>query len=91
MTALAGLSLAPAFLLGCVQLSPEDYRALQARAQAGDVEAQYRLGVMYLDGQGVPADELEAERWLTRAARGGHTSAYIRLLPIVKRRESRDG
>lgn len=91
VASVALVSLASGFLIGCTQLKPAEFRALQSRAQQGDVEAQYRLGVIYLDGQGVPADEFEAEKWLTRAARGGNSSAYIRLLPIVKRRESRDG
>ncbi|MBQ8689631.1 MAG: sel1 repeat family protein [Clostridia bacterium] len=31
-------------------------------------EAQYRLGLCYLDGRGVPKDEAEGVRWLTEAA-----------------------
>lgn len=36
-------------------------------AQAGEPQAQYQLGVMHMDGLGVPADSLWAYFWLSRA------------------------
>ena len=42
-------------------------RLLQA-ADKGDVEAQFTLGVMYQEGDGVKQDYLEALTWFTKAA-----------------------
>lgn len=36
-------------------------------AQAGEPQAQYQLGVLYMDGLGVPKDLLWGYYWLTRA------------------------
>ncbi|MGH8566565.1 MAG: tetratricopeptide repeat protein [Gammaproteobacteria bacterium] len=41
--------------------------------------AQYYLGIMYLNGQGVAPDLKEAARWLTRAAEQGVAQAQYRL------------
>ena len=43
----------------------------QAAAEQGDAEAQFNLGVMYRDGEGVPQDEAEAVRWFRLAAEQG--------------------
>jgi len=41
----------------------------------GDPDAQYRLGRMYLDGQGGPKDLKQAVRWLSHAAGKGQYQA----------------
>lgn len=41
----------------------------------GVVEAQFRLGELYFQGQGLPKDTSKAVRWLTRAAESGHRGA----------------
>ena len=43
----------------------------QAAAEQGDAEAQFNLGVMYRDREGVPQDEAEAVRWFRLAAEQG--------------------
>ena len=35
-------------------------------AEQGDASAQFYLGFMYVDGRGVPEDDVEAVRWITR-------------------------
>ena len=45
-------------------LSASD-QALFRRAQQGDADAQYNLGVMYDSGDGVPKDDVEAYAWLS--------------------------
>jgi len=45
-----------------------DVEALRAKAEQGDVSAQFNLGVMYDDGEGVPQDYAEAIRWYRVAA-----------------------
>lgn len=48
-------------------------------AQAGDAEAQYMLARQYERGDGVPADDFEAVRWLQRAAAQDHPGAMLDL------------
>ncbi|MEO2192866.1 MAG: hypothetical protein ABGY24_10500, partial [bacterium] len=47
-----------------VQAQTPEIDALRVRAEAGDAEAQFNLGVLYGTGQGVPEDDAEAVRWL---------------------------
>lgn len=52
---------------------------IEKQAMKGDVEAQYKLGTMYLTGTGTPVDLKQSEQWLTRAAKFGHTKAQFKL------------
>lgn len=51
------------------------YSEWQVTADQGHAESQYRLGMMYEAGAGVPSNFLEASKWYRKAARQGHTSA----------------
>jgi len=53
--------------------------ATRDRAEAGDADAQYNLGFMYANGQGVPLDDAEAVRWYRLAADQGHAPAQANL------------
>ena len=44
-------------------------------ADQGYDRAQYNLGIMYYNGQGVPQDYSEAFKWLRKAAEQGHAKA----------------
>ncbi len=44
-------------------------------AEGGDPQAQFGLGLLYEQGDGVPPDLEQAARWYERAAEGGHTLA----------------
>src|SRR5207249_10269542 len=44
-------------------------------ADRGLVSAQFNLGVMYDNGQGVPQNDAEALRWYRLAAEQGHATA----------------
>ena len=48
-------------------------------AEAGDKGAQYALGAMYHEGEGVTRDHAQAAYWYTRAAQRGHTEAQYWL------------
>jgi TPR repeat protein len=48
-------------------------------AEADDPEAQYRLGLRYSAGDGVPRSTASAEQWYRRAAERGHGLAAYRL------------
>ncbi|HGG7877081.1 TPA: tetratricopeptide repeat protein [Neisseria meningitidis] len=56
-----------------------DFREnLQAAAQ-GSAAAQYNLGAMYAEGQGVRQDYVEAVRWFRKAADQGLAQAQFNL------------
>ena len=48
-------------------------------AEQGYADAQYNLGVMYDQGQGVPQNEAEAAKWYRNAAKQGVADAQINL------------
>ena len=48
-------------------------------AEQGNVDAQYNLGTMYSNGQGVPQDYAQAVKWLRLAAEQGDASAQNSL------------
>lgn len=49
------------------------------KASAGDVDAQYNLGVMYYHGEGVAVNHEEALRWFHMAAEQGDADAQYSL------------
>lgn len=52
---------------------------LEAEVRAGEVSPRYPLGLIYRDGQGVPADRTRAEILLTGAAIGGDPRAVAAI------------
>jgi len=48
-------------------------------AEQGDASAQYNLGVMYANGEGVPQNASTAVEWYRKAAEQGHASAQNNL------------
>ena len=56
-----------------------DVRALRQKANHGDVEAQYNLGVACREGKGVPRDYAQAVAWWRKAGGQGHASAQSAL------------
>ena len=61
------------------QAQTSEIDAQRARAEQGDALAQYNLGVMYLNGEGVPQDDVEAVRWYRLAAEQGNAKAMSNL------------
>ena len=55
---------------------------LMPLAQAGDAEAQTRLGLLYFNGQGVREDDRAAFDWLQKAALQGHAAAQYHLATL---------
>jgi TPR repeat protein len=55
------------------------FRLLQPLAEQGDADAQFVLGVMYDNGEGVPQDYVEAAKWYRRAAEQGYAAAQFSL------------
>jgi len=50
-------------------------RLIRTAAEVGKAEAQYRLGMMYANEDGVPLDYREAAKWLLLAAEQDHPQA----------------
>jgi TPR repeat protein len=55
------------------------FGGIKAKAEKGDVEAQFTLAVCYYDGLGVTANEAEAVKWCLKAAEQNHAEAQYRL------------
>lgn len=54
-------------------------RLVRQLADQGLSSAQYNLGVMYEQGQGMPQDYAEAAKWFRKAAEQGHPPAQYNL------------
>ena len=54
-------------------------RGFLVHAEQGDADAQFSLGFMYGNGDGVLKDEAEAVRWYRLAAEQGHAGAQYDL------------
>jgi len=48
-------------------------------AKLGVAAAQFHLGQLYANGQGVPQDYVQARQWYEKAARQGEASAQVEL------------
>jgi TPR repeat protein len=58
---------------------PKALRLLRALAAEGNAKAQYNLGLMYRNGQGIAQDYAEAAEWFRRAAEQGDAEAQLNL------------
>ena len=54
---------------------PEHAEEVREKAEAGHVDAQYALGLMYAEGRGLKQDEIQAYVWLSRAVEQGDQDA----------------
>ena len=55
------------------------FNALQPRAKAGDINAQYAIAILYHEGKGVTRSAQTAARWYGTAAKRGHSRAQYAL------------
>jgi TPR repeat protein len=72
------LSLSSAYAGSCF-VEPYDVADCKVKAEQGDAQAQFNLGVMYDYGQGVTQDDKQAVKWYRKAAEQGHPSAQTSL------------
>ena len=54
-------------------------RGFRVHAEQGDASAQFSLGVMYANGEGILKNDAEAVRWYRLAAEQGHARAQLNL------------
>jgi TPR repeat protein len=59
-------------------------RHLRAFAEKGQADSQYKLGIAYDEGLGVPKDHPEAFKWFRLAAEQGHAHSQFRLGDMYK-------
>ncbi|MFN8818923.1 MAG: tetratricopeptide repeat protein, partial [Holosporaceae bacterium] len=55
------------------------FAEMRTKAEQGNAVAQYNLGVMYDEGQGVTRDYAEAVKWFRKAAEQGDANAQSNL------------
>jgi Sel1 repeat-containing protein len=58
-------------------------QALEKLATQGDADAEYKLGVLYMKGEGGPQVDTEAAEWFGKAAEQGHVDAQLALMYSV--------
>ena len=84
----AGVSWGADFQKGLAAAQSGDYatalREWQPLAEQGYADAQYNLGWMYDNGQGVPQNDKTAVKWYRLAAEQGHTLAQKKLNQLTK-------
>ena len=74
------LALAPGVLVHARQaLTPAAVAETQARAEQGDADAQYKIGIMYSEGRGVPQNDAVAFAWYRQAAEHGVAEAQFNV------------
>jgi S1-C subfamily serine protease len=68
------------WLLASVALAEDpELRTVKAKAEGGDVEAQFQLAMMYDLGIGTPKSYTESGKWYLKAASGGVAEAQFQL------------
>lgn len=67
------------FHKSATQYYADGLKCLCELAEHREAEAQFALGSMYEEGEGVSKDEQEAKGWYDKAAKQGHASAQIKL------------
>jgi TPR repeat protein len=70
------------FQTGDYATAIEEWRPL---AEAGNIDAQYILGLMNLNGEGIPQDYAKAIKWLHRAAKAGNADAQFSLANMYRK------
>ena len=57
------------------RITKEAFKWYTKAAEQGEAWAQYFLGIMYYDSEGVPKDYKEAAKWFTMAAEQNNAMA----------------
>jgi TPR repeat protein len=83
MSLAATACVAADFSTGLHAYEKGDYNAAVAEwrplAEKGDAPSQFNLGLLYIDGHGVPQDYSLAAHWFERAAGQDYTKAQLNL------------
>ena len=68
-----------AYLAMAKERAMEQAGKIDALADKGDAPSQFNLGLLYVDGHGVPQDYAEAAKWFERAAQQDYVKAQLNL------------
>ena len=81
LTSSACTDMTPAVATSQNNRAEEEATAKEVRksAEEGNASAQYRLGLLYDGGVGVPQDYRQAKEWFEKAAKQGHVGAQADL------------
>jgi uncharacterized protein len=83
LASLVAISTAADFNSGLTAYNKGDYttaaKEWRPLAEQGVAAAQFNLGLLYLDGHGVPQDPAEAAKWFTKSAEQDYTQAQHNL------------
>lgn len=55
------------------------YKIWKGLAEKGDMDSQFKLGLLYYNGDGVDRDYSKSFKWFNKAAKQGYVSAYSML------------
>jgi len=66
-------------LLAFQGAAASEFDDMKALADQGHAAAQFNLGIMYDNGEGVPENDAEAVKWYRKAADQGHSGAQSNL------------
>ena len=61
------------------------YKLFLPLAEQGDADAQFNLGVMYDEGEGVPQDYVSAHMWFNLAGTNGDKNAVTNRNTVEKK------
>ena len=59
-------------------------KELEGKANGGNRDAQFQLGLRYAKGEGVPTDGVKAYQWLYTAEKRGHPAAQAERKQMMK-------
>ena len=65
--------------MGIMVSDARNIEELRRAAEQGNASAQFNLGLMYDNGEGVPEDDREAVKWYRKAAEQGNLFAQYNL------------
>ena len=66
-------------VMGAVPAFADSFEELLRRAQSGNAQAQFELGLMYDEGEIVDQNSSEAVKWYRKAAQQEHAGAQFYL------------
>ncbi len=72
----------------CPQDLPAAFEAYMGGALCGDIVCCNNVGILYLNGYGVKADSIEAEKWLTVAAEKENVNSVMELLKLYQAQQN---
>ncbi len=61
------------------RITSEEFKQLLNKAEQGHAIAQFNIGTMYYQGEGVPQNYTEAMKWYKKAAEQEHAVAQLNL------------